>query len=115
MSAPTLDSFSPQIDVNDITNSGTPVAQRASAPAATGQPPVKDQVSQFATNASNLAAQKVDEFTAGRPTSDPSVSPVGPPSHDQNKAEEHVDGLSRGIAGVRKTSQTQLQSSTVAD
>lgn len=123
VSAPSLDSFSPQLDVNEITNSGTPAsAQQPKAAEPTTQVrEIKDQVSSFAStaqsNASNLAtqagqiasqaqdiaAQKIDEFTAGKPTSDPSVTPVGPPSHDQNEAEEHVDGLTRGIAGVSRT------------
>lgn len=108
------------MDVNAITNSGTPSSQQQhhSRAPETEVRPISDQVSslassaqnnaqslatqagQIASQASDIAAAKLDEFTAGKPTSDPSVTPVGPPSHDQNKAEEHIDGLTRGIAGV---------------
>lgn len=123
MNAPSLDSFSPQLDVNEITNSGTPSSSshRAQTHDSTSETrPIKEQVSTLASSAQNnaaslanqagnianqasgIAAAKIDEFTAGKPTSDPSVTPVGPPSHDQNPAEEHVDGLTRGIAGVSR-------------
>ncbi len=55
---------------------------------------------QLAQSVSAFIRQKGGELIGGPGTSDASIGPIGPPSHNQSPPLEHVDGLARGLAGV---------------
>jgi hypothetical protein len=55
---------------------------------------------QLAQSVSAFLRQKGGELIGGPGTSDASIGPIGPPSHNQSTPLEHVDGLTRGLAGV---------------
>ena len=77
---------------------------------------VANDARQLGLSVTTLVRQQASELIGGPGTSDASIGPIGPPSHDQSPPLAHLDGLSRGLAGVSEpcgTLITQLQSRSI--